>query len=203
MPNKTFYNLDIEKRNRIIDSAKLEFSRVELSEISIKNIVEDANIARGSFYQYFEDKEDLIRYIVKSEFETEKNNMKNFLEKASGDIFEAIISYYEYLVETRKKTDGLYYKHIFHYINTVEISELKQFKGKYIIKYVDLQRLNANWDEEIEIIINSLMGLTKMMLINVISGKISKKEGIRKHRLQINLLKNGMLRKESDNERNF
>ena len=35
---------------------------------SIKNIVEDAEIARGSFYQYFESKEDLLRIYFKCTF---------------------------------------------------------------------------------------------------------------------------------------
>ena len=31
--------------------------------MSVKNIVEDAGIARGSFYQYFNSKEDIIEYM--------------------------------------------------------------------------------------------------------------------------------------------
>lgn len=64
MPKQTFYNLSTEKQKKIIKSARKEFSRVPLAEASIQNIVQDADIARGSFYQYFEDKEDLFEYIV-------------------------------------------------------------------------------------------------------------------------------------------
>ena len=60
MPKKTFYNLPEEKRNKIIEAAKEEFSRVPIHEASIKNIVENSGIARGSFYQYFDSKEDLF-----------------------------------------------------------------------------------------------------------------------------------------------
>lgn len=56
MPKETFLNLSEEKKKIIINAAKREFARVPFQETSIKNIVEDAGIARGSFYQYFESK---------------------------------------------------------------------------------------------------------------------------------------------------
>lgn len=64
MPKDTFLNLSEDKKNKIINAAKKEFARVPIEEASIKNIVEEAEIARGSFYQYFESKEDLLKYIL-------------------------------------------------------------------------------------------------------------------------------------------
>ena len=65
MPKETFLKLPEEKKNKIIKAAKKEFERVPLEQASIKNIVEDAEISRGSFYQYFESKEDLLRVYFK------------------------------------------------------------------------------------------------------------------------------------------
>lgn len=65
VPKETFFNLAEEKKEKIINAAKKEFKRVPLEQASIKNIVEDAGIARGSFYQYFESKEDLMRIYYK------------------------------------------------------------------------------------------------------------------------------------------
>lgn len=64
MPTSTFFNLNDEKKNRITTSAVEEFARVRFSLASINRIVKAANISRGSFYQYFEDKEDLYKYIL-------------------------------------------------------------------------------------------------------------------------------------------
>lgn len=61
LPKDTFLKLSTEKKGKIIKAAKSEFARVSLEQASIKNIVENADIARGSFYQYFESKEDLMR----------------------------------------------------------------------------------------------------------------------------------------------
>lgn len=46
-------------------------------ETSIQKIVEQAGIARGSFYQYFTSKEDLLFYLLHLHF----SNMESFLEK--------------------------------------------------------------------------------------------------------------------------
>ena len=65
MPKETFLKLPNEKKEKIIKAAQKEFERVPIEEVSIKNIVENAEIARGSFYQYFESKEDLLRFYNK------------------------------------------------------------------------------------------------------------------------------------------
>lgn len=63
MPTQTFFNLDKEKQERIIDSAINEFSLRSYDEAKISNIIRDSKIPRGSFYQYFEDKMDIYKYI--------------------------------------------------------------------------------------------------------------------------------------------
>ncbi len=68
MPKETFYNLSEEKRQRIINSAEKEFFRVPLSKASIANIVTRAQIPRGSFYQYFDDLNDLYHYFFEKNF---------------------------------------------------------------------------------------------------------------------------------------
>jgi len=62
MPTRTFFNLSQEKQQRLLEAARLEFSRVPLYEASISKIIANADIPRGSFYQYFNDKEDLYYY---------------------------------------------------------------------------------------------------------------------------------------------
>ncbi|GAB6190014.1 TetR/AcrR family transcriptional regulator [Marinitoga arctica] len=64
MPKQTFFNLPEEKRKRIIDAAIKEFSIYSFSKSSVNRIVKNSGIAKGSFYQYFEDKKDLYKYII-------------------------------------------------------------------------------------------------------------------------------------------
>ena len=64
MPKQTYFHLSKDKQETLIAAAKQEFSRVPLHEASIANIIKSAGIPRGSFYQYFEDKEDLFYYLL-------------------------------------------------------------------------------------------------------------------------------------------
>lgn len=64
MPKETFFNLPDEKRERIIETAIDEFAQYSYEGASITRIAENANIAKGSFYQYFEDKKDLFKHII-------------------------------------------------------------------------------------------------------------------------------------------
>ncbi|MTI69683.1 MAG: TetR/AcrR family transcriptional regulator [Firmicutes bacterium] len=64
MPTKTYFNLNEEKQKRVYRAVFDEYSRVPLEEVSVKNIVNSADIPRGSFYQYFIDKEKALIYLI-------------------------------------------------------------------------------------------------------------------------------------------
>ena len=64
MTKDTFINLSEEKRNLIENVALNEFAEHGFDNASINRIVEKADIAKGSFYQYFEDKGDLYKHIL-------------------------------------------------------------------------------------------------------------------------------------------
>ena len=60
MPKQTFFNLPEDKRENLINIAIEEFAENDYQTASISRIVANAGIAKGSFYQYFENKEDNI-----------------------------------------------------------------------------------------------------------------------------------------------
>ncbi|MBE9126633.1 MULTISPECIES: TetR/AcrR family transcriptional regulator [unclassified Coleofasciculus] len=64
MPTQTFFNLPEEKRQTIIKLAIAEFASHDYETASISNIVKQAKIAKGSLYQYFEDKKYLYLYLI-------------------------------------------------------------------------------------------------------------------------------------------
>jgi AcrR family transcriptional regulator len=64
MPKATFFNLPTAKRERIIAIAVDEFAENDYDRASISKIVAQVGIAKGSFYQYFEDKADLYHYLL-------------------------------------------------------------------------------------------------------------------------------------------
>jgi len=65
MPKDTFLSLTEEKR-RLIESVALdEFAEYGFDAFNINRIGKAAGIANGSFYQYFENKADLYKYLQK------------------------------------------------------------------------------------------------------------------------------------------
>lgn len=64
MPKETFFNLPADKREHITSIAVNEFANHDYANVSISRIVARAGIAKGSFYQYFDDKEDLFDYLI-------------------------------------------------------------------------------------------------------------------------------------------
>ena len=67
MPKEVFFNLSDEKRDNITSILKDEFRSKPFYKVNVKDIVEKAGIARGSFYQYFENLEDAYFTILNKE----------------------------------------------------------------------------------------------------------------------------------------
>lgn len=76
MPKATFYNLPEEKRLIIEQIAADEFADRGFEAASISQMVSRAGIAKGSFYQYFEDKSDLFQHLVNRVAEEKKIRLK-------------------------------------------------------------------------------------------------------------------------------
>jgi len=87
MPSERFLNLPDEKKKRIIKASLKEFARVSYDEISINRIIQDAEISRGSFYQYFEDKKDLQTFLLEGFRTRLKKEVQIYLDEKKGDMF--------------------------------------------------------------------------------------------------------------------
>ena len=172
MPKETFLKLPEEKKNKIIKAAKKEFARVPFEQTSIKNIVEDADIARGSFYQYFESKEDLLVYLLKEKAEQVSNKVKEKIQETDGDLFETYIFLYDMAIENfMKKEDEDLYKQIFINIKSSDESIfdlMKNTKPKDVIKYCDLlntKNLKIENQQDFMVICEMLNAITRKAII--------------------------------------
>ena len=119
MPTNTFFNLPEEKKNKILKSANKEFARVPLEQASIKNIVENAEIARGSFYQYFEDKQDLFDYLMTLKIGNMQKNLLDMIERENGNIINIFINVYDHLIQVGKlRKNNKFFRQIFENVKT-------------------------------------------------------------------------------------
>jgi AcrR family transcriptional regulator len=78
MPKQTFFNLAEQKRQRILNVLLEEFAAANYQEVSIDRVVERANISKGSFYQYFEDKQDCYLYLIQLAVDEKINFMASY-----------------------------------------------------------------------------------------------------------------------------
>ena len=102
MSTETFLRLPEEKRNRFLDAAWEEFTRVRYTDVSINKIILKARIPRGSFYQYFRDKEDLFGYLMGSIRDQVAGIFGALLQEAKGDLFRIHLMVYDrFLVQER------------------------------------------------------------------------------------------------------
>lgn len=103
MPSNTFLNLPADKQSRLMDAASREFSAKPYNEVSINKIIQDAGIPRGSFYMYFQDKEELFRYLVHGYVEQLLMVLEEALLREGGDVFAALRALFDYVWEKREE----------------------------------------------------------------------------------------------------
>lgn len=204
MPTETFMNLPQDKQNKIIQAAKQEFSRVPFEETSIKRIVEKAEIARGSFYQYFLSKEDLLQYMMRNEVEQLKDYAKKQLMASNGDIFALYIHMYDYIIDTLSNSEDVeFHKRIFENMKASEDSSFitdfhkdtieKPFIDKEIMQQIDTSKLNINNKEDLQIIIKMLFLIIRKALASTFRYN-SKEEARKEYMKMIEYLKQGVLK---------
>jgi AcrR family transcriptional regulator len=87
MPKTTFVNLDKKKQTAIEKAAVTEFAAYGFHGARLNHIVEAAGIAKGSFYQYFEDLSDLYFHLLDSFSKRKMELIQQELDKHQGDGF--------------------------------------------------------------------------------------------------------------------
>jgi AcrR family transcriptional regulator len=108
IPKETFFNLPLEKRERIIEAAIDEFSRNDYREARINEIVRLSSIPKGSFYQYFEDKKDLFRYVIDLLYEKKMKVISAVMNSAmNASVFQTLRLMAEAAIEMAEENPRL------------------------------------------------------------------------------------------------
>lgn len=202
MPTSTFFNLPEDKKNKMLKAANKEFERVPIEQVSIKNIVESAEIARGSFYQYFEDKEDLFQYIMSAKMGNMQNKLIEMIEHENGNIINIFINMYEYLIKIVKiKKNNKFFKQIFENVKTsdnlmfIKKEEINKNLEQTLYNLYDRNKdiLNIKNEEEFKLVIEMLFAITRRRI--VVSLKYKDLEKARETYLkEIEFLKKGIIK---------
>ena len=98
MPTERFYRLPEAKKQVIRQAAIKEFARVPFEKASINQIIQNADISRGSFYTYFEDKQDVVRYIFEDNARQMQECCERELDKNDGNLFDMLEWLFEFTI---------------------------------------------------------------------------------------------------------
>ena len=205
MPKQTFNKLPIDKRETLIRAAIKEFSRAPLFEASISNIVKEAGIPRGSFYQYFEDKEDLYYFLLDEYSQRLRSRFISILKKQNGDLMETFIEAFGMmLINLQSIESRQFFRNAFLNMNykaentlTPDVND-EQLKTRLaeVVGLVDHNKLNITDEIELVHILKIMKAVTFQNLIQVFAKDLSNDESLQNYILEVNLLKKGLSKDE-------
>ena len=96
------------KEKKLLDSAFKLFSKKGFKDTSIQNIVDDAGVAKGTFYLYFKDKYELQdALIVNISQKLFSDALKHVNKKNITDFYDRIIGIMDYIIDEFVKNKQL------------------------------------------------------------------------------------------------
>ena len=201
MPKQTFFNLPSEKREVILEAARQEFSEVTLQEASIANIIKRAQIPRGSFYQYFEDKDDLFLYLVEEGGKHFFERLIKALQDEEGDIFAACEIWFKQNIERldnpmRRKL----YKNMFLSMNEKMQDKMTPNCVKHpfaesmkvLVDNMDLSQFRISDQEEMKYFLRMLKGIIFGSVTAYLKGNVEKERCLKAYTFQMEVIKRGI-----------
>lgn len=204
MPKQTFFNLPEKKRQTLLNAAEKEFSRVPLYEASIANIIKESGIPRGSFYQYFDDKEDLYYYLLNRYTVKMKELLLQSLQKQDGDLLGAFGDFFAKVIyqQTNERNVQFLKNAFLHVAQKMELSFSRIFLDKShprfedILDYVDSSRLNIRDEEDLHHIIQIITAVIFRNFVEKYANNLTNEEAAARFHKDLQLLKDGLYKEK-------
>lgn len=95
MPSERFWKLPEEKKEKIRAAAMREYCSEPMENVSINRIIKEAGISRGSFYTYFEDKQDVLQYLIEDNRRMQGDFMRRCMLETGGDYMKTVDRFLE------------------------------------------------------------------------------------------------------------
>ena len=143
-----YYNLKEKKKKFILDAILLCLKKKDYDQLSINDISVEADISRGSFYNYFVDKNDAVSTLIISKLNGFKDMFKETVINNSGKLFDSVL-------EVNSKIKNMEKNDI--YVATIRNLRFISSIGMKII-------LSEEYEDEFN-------GLIDWMIENTIEGK--------------------------------
>lgn len=198
MPKETFFNLSEDKRAKILKAAKSEFTEHQLFKSRVSNIIKNADIPRGSFYQYFEDLEDLYYFVIDDVFD-------NFFKEGekhsqyTDDLFEFSIATFDYDYDAY--TNDKRHRFMMNIMKSISdneeyISRYNRKREEYIMSILDKMNLeNIRFKSRKDLIkmYTMIQNVKRNVIRKSLIDQLTKEEAMKEIVWYIDILKKGML----------
>lgn len=166
MPSERFRRLSEEKKKVIRDAAIKEFIRVPYDKASINKMIQSAEISRGSFYTYFEDKADVLSFLLEDARVKGEALAQEILDTNQGDIWMMMAELLEHGIQYCSSHDMFrLYRNITMHPEVEEIL-LKDCRGEHrdeccdwLYSHVDLSQFRCQDPQTLEDVLMIIMGI--------------------------------------------
>lgn len=176
MMDDAFYNLNEEKRQKIINSGLMEFSSYGYQQSSTNRIVENAGIGKGMLFYYFKNKKGLFKFLVDYSLDFIEEYYFKQIDTSEKDIFNRLVKQAKIksnLMTIHPHMSKFLTKIVLeesehHYIYEEQDQHIKQLQSKVQNALFedldkDLFKDNLNVEMSINIIKYSIDGLAESM----------------------------------------
>ena len=200
MPLQTIFNLPTEKQDKIISAAKNEFTEKSFYDASINKIIKEAGISRGSFYMYFENKEDLFIHLMDDYRDNMIQNVISNIDEKECDMFNIALALFDYITDVNMNDEAkCFLSKTFTTIDSELLSNFINIKDdkkeiKMLKKYANVEKFNIVDDKELIYIGDLMIGIMAMEIMFVFSGRYSAVEGRKRIKRKFELIKYGILK---------
>jgi TetR/AcrR family transcriptional regulator len=134
-----FLSLDIEKRDRIINSAIKEFAQKGYDSASTNEIVKEASISKGLLFHYFKNKKQLFFFLFDYCYNVVADEFYKKVDLTERDFFKRIRQAVQ--IKTELQTQ---YPDILTFIQEAMMQESAEIKVEFDKKIQELTAVNIN-----------------------------------------------------------
>ena len=200
MAQQSFYKLKQKKQDMILNAINECLMKYDYDNLTINNIVDAAEISRGSFYDYFIDKKDAVDTFVMDYIRKMAMNFLHIIEKSDGKLFDGLLNAYS--VIKKSLVNDIYYnvikniKYFSDFANGIIFSKNFNERYDFILDWISnntyegINKLLSK--KEIKIILDMTTSILTQSTFRYLTSE-DKKEIEKDYKEKIEILKNGIL----------
>ena len=200
MATESFYILKDKKKKNLIDSIENCLKTKSFEKISIEDILQEAEISRGSFYKYFSDKTDAVLTYVDARIKYLFEIYKICIMECNNKLFDGTVEAYNILKYMLKDSVYIAFYNNFKFIFGVIINDI--YSKKYqkemddlvdwcIVNSVESKEKNMNREMMVETLdmLFTMIIATTLKMATLLNEEIDNIEFSRK----IGIIKKGIM----------